>query len=232
MKKILVTGSNRGIGIEFVRQFLARGDYVFAGCRNPDSAIELRRLNDAYPDRLMIFKLDLERTDLFDDVENDISKLTGRLDILINNAGIYIKNEDLDNLDESKMMTAFRINSIAPILFSRSFINLLKKGRDPKIINISSQMGSLQNKSTGGDYSYCSSKAALNMLTRSLAYDIRQLGIIAVTVHPGWVRTDMGGSNAMIDPSDSVYDMIKLIDRLELNDSSKFFMRDGKIHPW
>ncbi len=232
MKKIFITGSNRGIGIEFVRQYLARGDHVFAGCRNPDAASGLKRLMDAWPERLNIVKLDLGETDSFDVTVNEVSRVTGSLDILINNAGIYIKNENLDNLDVSKMLASFKINSIAPILIARSFINLLEKGKEPKIVNISSQMGSLQNKTSGGDYSYCSSKASLNMLTRSLAYDVRRRGIITVSLHPGWVKTDMGGFNAMIEPSESVYDMIKLIDRLELNDSSKFFTRDGRIHPW
>lgn len=232
MRKILVTGANRGIGIEFVRQYLARGDNVFACCRNPDSASDLNRLKEDCPNRLNIFRLDLEKTDLFVKAKKEISKFTDSLDILINNAAIYIKNEELHTLDESEMLTAFRINSIGPVFLARSFLDLLEKGREPKIVNISSQMGSLQNRTTGGDYSYCSSKAALNMLTRSMAYDVRYRGIIAAVVHPGWVKTDMGGANAMIDASESVYDMIKLIDRLELKDTSKFFTRDGRIHPW
>jgi len=156
------------------------------------------------------------------------------LDLLINNAGAFPRGETVTTLDATTMLQTFHLNSIAPMIVAQRCLDLLRAGNHPKIVNISSKMGSLwwKEKEGGGDYSYCSSKAALNMLTRTLAFDLRSDGIIVVAVHPGWVQTDMGGSAADLTPAESVHGMLRVIERLTEADTSKFFAWEGQEHPW
>ncbi len=230
--RILITGASRGLGLEFVRQTLDRGDQVLAGCRNPGEAADLQTLVSRHPDRLTVLPLDVtDGASIEAAVESVRSQVDG-LDLLINNAGVNPQDETLASLNAQAMLHTFQVNSVGPLLVTKGFLDLLKRGDDPKVINITSKMGSLASKQSGGDYSYCSSKAALNMLTRALAFDLRSKGILVVAVHPGWVQTDMGGSAAPLLPSESVRDLLKLIDRLRTIDTGKFFHRDGQELPW
>jgi NAD(P)-dependent dehydrogenase (short-subunit alcohol dehydrogenase family) len=234
VQRVMVTGGNRGMGLEFVRQCLVRGDRVFAGCRNPGNAVDLQALSVAHPGRLAILTLDVTDEATIDaSVETVRSQVDG-LDLLINNAGAYPRGETPATLNATTMLQAFHLNSVAPMIVAQRCLDLLRAGNHPKIVNISSKMGSLwwKEREGGGDYSYCSSKAALNMLTRTLALDLRSEGIIVVALHPGWVQTDMGGNAADLTPAESVGGMLKVIERLTEADTSKFFTWEGREHHW
>lgn len=158
-------------------------------------------------------------------------KVSG-IDVLINNAGISPRGERYFNLDAGTMLEMYHVNTIGPMIVSQVFLDLLRTGRNPRIINISSRMGSLEAKDEGGHYTYSSSKAALNMLTRALSYDLRSEGIVVAALHPGWVQTDMGGEHATLTPQESVRGMLEVINRLTEEDSGKFYTWEGHEHPW
>lgn len=232
MQRVFITGANRGIGLEFVRQFLALGDLVFAGCRNPESATELHMLAKSYDGRLLILAQDLINQETIGTSYKFAKNTVDGIDILINNAGIFPSGDTLSNLNQKNLIHTFHVNAVGPIIVTKLFLNLLKSGLHPKIVNISSDAGSLKNKTEGGYYSYSISKAALNMFTRTLANDLRTEEIIVIAIHPGWVQTDMGSKNAKLTPSESVNGMVKLINKLTLNDTGKFYTYDGGEYPW
>ncbi|MCO6452153.1 MAG: SDR family oxidoreductase [Caldilineales bacterium] len=223
---ILITGANRGIGLEMTRQFVERGDFVFAACRKPAHAQELRALTLTHPERIDIIPLEVTDRSGIAQAAARVRLKSGNLDVLINNAGIFERGETPDNLTAEGMLHVFHVNCVAPVMLTQALLPMLKQGHRPRILNISSQLGSLARKRSGGDYSYCSSKAALNMLTRTLAADLRRDGIVIVTVHPGWVQTDMGGRGAAITPQESAQGL------LTLADSGEFFTWQGDKHPW
>ncbi|MDH5507104.1 MAG: SDR family oxidoreductase [Anaerolineae bacterium] len=232
MKHILVTGANRGLGLEFTRQYLGRAARVLATCRQPEQAGELHQLMAAHPEQLTILQLDVTKQAEIDAVGEQAAAAVDRLDILINNAGILPRKETPDNITEHTLLKALHTNAVGPLMVAQRLLDLLKAGEQPKIVNITSQIGSLARKSSGGYYSYASSKAALNMLTRALSFDVRREGIIAVMVHPGWVQTDMGGSGASITAEVSVSGLRQVIDDLTMEDSGRFLSWDGNELPW
>jgi NAD(P)-dependent dehydrogenase (short-subunit alcohol dehydrogenase family) len=230
MARILITGANRGIGLAFVRRLVERGDMVFAGARTPGA--DLVKLAESYPSHLKILPLNvIDEKSIEACVEKVQAEIEG-LDLLINNAGIFSRGETMQNLSTQTILTTLHTNAIAPLIIAKYSLDLLAKGANPKIINITSQMGSLQNKRSGGNYSYCGSKATLNMFSRALAFDLQPIGILVTMIHPGWVRTDMGGASASLSVSQSVSGMLKLIDQLSLSDTGKFFAWDGRELPW
>jgi NAD(P)-dependent dehydrogenase (short-subunit alcohol dehydrogenase family) len=160
------------------------------------------------------------------------------LDVLINNAAINPGDASVQGpdgqtlLDPARALEEYRINALAPLLIAQSFVALLRAGSNPRVVNISSGTGSLTQKTRGEDYSYAASKAALNMLTRAFAFSKQAAGIIAVIVAPGWVKTDMGGPNALLEPEDSVRGVIGVIDRLTPADTGSFWRYDGTVVPW
>jgi NAD(P)-dependent dehydrogenase (short-subunit alcohol dehydrogenase family) len=230
----MVTGGNRGLGLEFVRQCLGGGDLVFAGCRSPADALELDRLSATHSEQLVVLTLDVTDEVSVDAAVKAMRLQVDGLDLLINNAGVYPRGETPTTLEATTMLRAFHLNAVAPMIVAQRCLELLRSGNRPKIANISSKMGSLWWKEIegGGDYSYCSSKAALNMLTRTLAFDLRSETIIVVALNPGWVQTDMGGSSADLAPAESVRGMLRVIQRLTEADTSKFFTWEGQEHPW
>jgi NAD(P)-dependent dehydrogenase (short-subunit alcohol dehydrogenase family) len=234
MRRVLVTGSNRGLGLEFVRQCLTQGDFVFAGCRKPHSAADLQALVTDYPQRLVILPLVVTDEESVDAAVEAMRQRVDGLDLLINNAGTYPRGETPTTLDAKTLLQTFHLNSVAPVILAQRCLGLLSVGDQPKIANVSSKMGSLwwKEREGGGDYSYCSSKAALNMLSRTLAFDLRPEGIIVVAFNPGWVQTDMGGDTADLTPPESVRGMLDVIARLTQADSSKFLTWEGQEHPW
>lgn len=232
MKEILVTGANRGLGLEFARQYAEAGHRVQATCRHPGSAEALQELAAAHPDRIAVRELNVTDTAQIAAIASAVLDDVGRLDLLINNAGVTQRGEELSNLEARSMLDVFAVNSVAPMIMTRGFLPLLQSAERPAIVNISSQMGSLSEKDYGRHYSYCASKAALNMLTRAAAHDLRDDGIVVVALHPGWVRTGLGGDGAPLTTQESVADMIGLIDGLTPEHSGRFLTRDGQDHPW
>ena len=234
MQRILITGANRGLGLEFTRQCLEKGALVFAGCRNPETAGDLHKLSAVHAEQLTILKLDVTDETSIDASIDTVSSQVDGLDLLINNAGAFPRGETPATLDAKTMLETFHLNAIAPMIVAQRCLDLLRAGDHPKIANSSSKMGSLwwKEKEGGGDYSYCSSKAALNMLTRTLAFDLRSEGIIVVAITPSWVQTDMGGMSADLTPTKSIDGMLNVIEGLTEADTSKFYNWDGREHPW
>lgn len=227
----LITGANRGLGLEFIRQLAPRNVTAIAGARTPDAAEELKRLN--------------ARVEALDVTDN--MSITGftqslndqPLDILINNAGISTTDTDdpregrpMEQLELDEMSRLFEVNSIGPLRITQALLPNLRKGTKKMIVNISSNLGSIAENTEGGWYGYRASKAALNMLNRTLAVELGSEGFICVVIHPGWVRTDMGGPEAPLSPEQSVSGMLNVIDRLTMEDNGRFLDYNGQTMPW
>lgn len=239
--RIFITGSNRGIGLEFVKQYLNRGDRVFASCRNPINAKELQRLWKTYVNQLTLLPLDVTKPEAIKSAVQTVKSHTDGIDLLINNAGIGTRELSSDENDKistfgklntRKLLNMMEINAFAPIMVTQQFHELLKNGEHPRVINISSIQGSINHNSTGGNYGYKSSKAALNMLSRTLAHDLLPDKIYTVMFHPGWVQTDMGGPSATLTTEESVSSMIDLIDGFGKAQAGRFFNYNGKELEW
>ena len=232
MERILITGASRGIGLELARHYLERGDMVLATARNLDEAADLQALAGQHSDRCHLLALDVTDEDAIVAAAAEAGRLIDGLDVLINNAGVFPRNERPETLDAQVLLQTLHTNAVAPLIVVRELLPLLRRGRRPRILNITSQLGSLTRRASGRCYSYCSSKAALNMLTRSLAFDLQDDGIIAVVVHPGWVQTDMGGAHAPVMVGESARGIIALADGLLPEQTSKFLTWDGREHAW
>lgn len=232
MKRILITGTNRGLGLEFVRQGLERGEQIFAGVRKISSPGELAKLTEIFPQQLSLIELDVTDETSILQARKQIEELTDGLEVLVNNAGIFPRGETPRSLDANTLLLAYHTNAVAPLIVVQHFLELLKNGRQAKIINVTSQMGSIERKKYGGNYSYSGSKAALNMFTKTLAHDLKAEGITVVTLHPGWVQTDMGGTNAPLEPNESIKSILDLVSRLTIEDSGKFLDWEGDELPW
>ncbi len=225
---VLVTGASRGMGLEFVKQWLARGAQVIATARNPSGATELSALLDRYPeDQLRILQLDV--TDARSVAQMASALGNTEIDILINNAGL-LRAETLDNMDFASVLEQFKINALGTLRVTHAVLGNLRDGA--RIINMTSRMGSLDDNTSGGYYGYRMSKAALNMTTRSLAVDLKSRGIIVIALHPGSVQTDMTRGFGMLTPEASVAGINQLIDKLTLEQSGLFLHYQGTSLPW
>ena len=225
---VLITGTNRGLGLEFVEQYSQLGWKVLACCRDLNNANELFNLQKKFPS-IEILELDVGNL-------NDINVLSNKLkdrtiDVLINNAGIY-RSGTLGSVDPKAWIESFKINTIAPYILIEALISQIMKSDLKKIISITSKMGSIDDNTSGGSYIYRTSKTALNSMMRSLTHDLASKGISTLTLHPGWVRTDMGGSNAWINSSESVIGMIKQIKKLSHENSGRYLDYAGKTIKW
>lgn len=230
---VLISGANRGLGLEFARQYTADGAHVFAACRSPEQAVELKQLAQSAQGKVEIIALDVTSEASIAVAALSIQAMANSLDLLINNAGIA-DWAGLADISVDAFNKVFRTNVAAPILVARTFLPLLKRGKSPKVINISSRLGSIAWRDPGstGDYAYSASKAALNMVTKQLAHDLRSAGIVVIAQSPGWVRTDMGGSQAPLNVVQSVSSMRTLISRYSHGDSGKFVDYDGSLIPF
>ena len=232
MQNILITGANRGIGYGLTKQYLESGDLVFATCRNPAKAETLQALKMVYPEQLTVVPLDVGCDQSVAAALTAVSTHTTHLDILINNAGINFA-QTFNQFVAADMLQTFNVNTVGTMRVTTTFVDLLRHGEQPKLINMTSQLGSLTKRLEGwGHYGYNSSKAAINMLTRYLAFDLAEAGITTISMHPGWVKTDMGGEGAQTAVSTSVAGIINVVRQLTHEDSGKFFTYLGEEHPW
>jgi len=225
---VFITGTNRGLGLEFVRQYSELGWNVIACCRKLDKAKELLNLKHKYPS-LQIFQLELGDFNQIESLANQLKDYS--IDLLINNAGIY-QPSGFANLDTEAWLESFRINTIAPYVVIESFLNQIKRGRLKKIVSITSKMGSIDDNTSGGSYIYRTSKTALNSMMRSLTQDLEREGVSTLILHPGWVKTDMGGSNAWINTTESVNGMIHQIEKLSQKNSGQYLDYKGDLIKW
>jgi NAD(P)-dependent dehydrogenase (short-subunit alcohol dehydrogenase family) len=232
MKTVLITGANRGIGLEFCRQYASDGWRIIACSRNPENSDALNKLADQYQDQIQLQALDVADHLQIDGLAQTLANES--IDLLINNAGIYpvSDNRGFGHSDYAEWGKAFRINTMAPLKMAESFVAQIARSQHKTIVTITSKMGSIADNGSGGSYLYRSSKVAVNMVVKSLAIDLKPSGITAVVFHPGWVKTDMGGPNAMISSAQSVTGMRQMISKLTLADSGKFFGYDGQVIPW
>jgi NAD(P)-dependent dehydrogenase (short-subunit alcohol dehydrogenase family) len=228
---VLVTGSNRGLGLEFVRQYAADGWRVYAACRAPGEAGDLRKLAAGSDGRVELLALDV--TDSAG-VRAAAARLAGvPIDLLINNAGVGSpKGQKLGGLDYAAWQRVLDTNTLGPMRVTEAFLASLEKGRQKKVVTITSGMGSIGDNTSGGSYAYRTSKAAVNMVTKSLSVDLAPRGIICIVMSPGWVRTDMGGPRGTLTPEESVKAMREVIAGLKPGDTGKFFNYNGKNYPW
>ena len=237
MKTALITGASRGIGLEFCRQYAAEGWRVLACSRHPEKSEALAKLAAQYPELIETHALDVAdhaQIEHLAQVLEGESPAPAYIDLLINNAGICPDSDKrgFGHTDYAEWTRAFRINTMAPLKMAETFATQIARSKQKTIVTITSKMGSISDNSGGGSYLYRSSKAAVNMVVKSLAIDLKPLGITTVVFHPGWVRTDMGGPNAMISPEQSVSGMRHVISGLAPADSGKFFAYDGQPIPW
>jgi NAD(P)-dependent dehydrogenase (short-subunit alcohol dehydrogenase family) len=230
-RTVLVTGANRGLGLEFVRQYADDGWRVFAACRAPRSARELKELASRHAERISVLALDV--TD-GESVKAAAGHLRGEpIDLLLNNAGVGgPPGQKVGSLDYAAWARVLDANVLGPARMIETFMENVAKGRDKRIVTVTSRMGSIADNSSGGSYAYRSSKAGVNAAIKSFAIDLAPRGITCVVVHPGWVRTDMGGAGGKLAPAESVKSLRSLIESLKKTDSGKFFNYDGEPLPW
>ena len=230
--RILITGANRGLGLELARLCAARGDRVFAGCRSPEQDTALKDLSAQSSGRVSILPLAITDAASLDRCLQQVRSDVDALDMLINNAAINDEGETLRTFDAEKAAQQWMVNAVGQVLVAQKFLDLLKAGMDPKIINVTSEAGSISTMNRFRGYYYFGSKAAMNMFSRSMAWDPDTTGIITIALQPGWMRTDMGGSNADLSVTEAAEGILKVVANLTPEDNGKFYTWDGKEYPW
>ncbi len=226
MASILITGANRGLGLEFARQYAAEGDRVFATCRDPAGAAELA----AIAGDVTVHALDV--TDL-PRISALAKSLDGEaVDILVNNAGVLTSGQRTGGIDYAAWEYEFKVNTIGPIAVAQAFLPHLERGTGRRMAFVSSILACIGANTDGAYTLYRSTKAGLNAAVKSLAVDTAAKGIIVLLLHPGWVRTDMGGPGAAIDPATSVGGLRRQIAAAGPEDSGRFITYEGVELPW
>ncbi|KAL4226006.1 hypothetical protein ACF0H5_013993 [Mactra antiquata] len=237
-KSVLITGCNRGIGLEFVKQFLNLNSppkYLFACCRNPDAAQNLNEIAQKNAS-VKVLQLDVTNQGTIDRAEEVVKSVVkdDGLNLLINNSGI-VDRSNIEETTRDKMRECYEVNAIGPLMMAQTFLPLLRQAASQypdkpmscsksAIINLSTGVASISENSSGGRYPYRSSKAALNMITSNLSIDLKSDGILCTAIHPGWVKTDMGGPNALISSEESLKGMMAVLEKLEGEEGSgKFY---------
>ena len=228
MGTVFITGANRGLGLEFVKEFTEKNYEVIATCRDLNSSIDLSNLAKSNL-TIQLHQLDVSNTKNIQDLSNHLKNEP--IDILINNAGIY-HSGSFSSVNKDSWIESFVTNTIGPYEVIENFLPNVLLGIEKKIVSITSKMGSIDDNTSGGSYIYRSSKTALNSMMRSLTHDLKNQGIATLTLHPGWVRTDMGGPGGWIDSFESVQGMIKQIDKLTLKNSGNYLDYAGKSINW
>ena len=225
---VLITGTNRGIGLKFAEEYSKLGWHVIATCRNPSHANKLNQLAKDFGS-IEIYPLEVSNSDQIHELADALKNKP--IDVLINNAGIH-RSCSLGSIDKQAWLESFTINSIAPYEVTIHLLDNILQGSLKKVISITSKMGSIDDNTSGGSYIYRSSKTALNSIMRSLEHDLAHHGIATLTLHPGWVKTDMGGMGAWINVDESVAGMIKQIEKLNLSNAGRYVDYAGKKINW
>jgi len=240
MRRVVVTGANRGLGLEFTRQLLAAGDGVVATVRQPKKADDLNKLVATSGGRGTVVRLDVGDPADVAAAALHIGERFEAVDLLINNAGIWSATGQperasagaLTELRPEPVLEVLQVNAVGPILVTQALAPLLAAARGAIVVNLSSGLGSLERATARGNVAYGMSKAALNMLTRHLAAELRPQGTIVVALSPGWVATDMGGPGAPLGPPESVRGMLNVLDALTPAQSGSFLDHTGATVPW
>lgn len=220
MATVVVTGANRGIGLEFVKQYLLKGDEVIALCRNTSD--ELSNTGAKVVD-----KVDVSKSECLEEILPTLSTL--KIDLLINNAGV-LTNETLEHMSAGDLEYQFRVNAIGPLVLTQMLRHQLVKGA--KVALITSRMGSVTDNTSGGRYGYRMSKAALNIAGMSLAHDLKKQEVAVALLHPGYVQTEMVNNNGDISAAVAVQRLIQRIEGLNLSNTGTFWHSNGEVLPW
>ena len=228
----LVTGANRGLGLEFVRQLLATGAHVVATCRQPGKATALNALAGEHPGRLHVLPLDVANPKSIAELARELPLLDAALslDLLVNCAGVLHSGERFGSLDPAVVEGSFRTNAMGPLLLTQALAPRLADGA--RVANISSVLGSIASLTRFGTPSYDISKCAQNMATALLAHALQDRGIVVLALHPGWARTDMGGDNATVPVAESVAGLLRVVADATPGDSGGFHDWRGQALPW
>ncbi len=231
---ILITGASRGLGLEMARYYLGAGWRVFAGARNVRHP-NLQDLQQRYPRALTVVRLDVTNQDSVDRAVATVHDVSGSLDICVNNAAISTTERfgTLDSLSFTEARALYDTNALGPLRITRAFLPLLMQGAEPVLVNISSEAGQIGENPRNGEFEYCMSKAALNMATALLSRKLRDTGVRVFALHPGWIRTDMGGQNATGDAAEAAAALASVIaeHRTDL-DGHVFFDWQGSPMNW
>lgn len=221
---VLITGANRGLGLEFARQYAADGWHVIGTARSPDKADELNALS------VEVAQLDVANEASVDALAKS---LKGRsIDLLINNAGIFPRVNKIEEINFDDYGRTIAVNTLGPVRVTRALLPNLRRGEKKTIVNITSRLGSIALNDYGAFYGYRESKAALNMFTKTLAVELDPEGFTCLTIHPGWVKTDMGGQNASLTPEESISGMRAVIQKLGPADTGTYWSTSGEQVPW
>jgi len=224
MPTVLITGANRGLGLEFARQYAADGWHVIACCRDPKEAPELKKL------KAEVHALDVTSQESIDRLAK---ALKGKpIDVLINNAGLHGDRRSFGETDIALWKLIFAVNTIAPYQVLAALLDNVVAGTQKKVVNVSSKVGSLGDGPSGGNYAYRSSKTALNMVMVNAAHELRNHGITILLIHPGWVQTDMGGPAAPVTIEQSITGVRRIIDKATPAESGHFYDYTGRQIPW
>jgi NAD(P)-dependent dehydrogenase (short-subunit alcohol dehydrogenase family) len=221
---VLITGANRGIGLELARQYAAAGWRVIGTARKPESAEELGATG------AKVMQLDVTDQASVDRLVQDLANQP--IDMLINNAGIQPLMWKLDEVDFDEFERALSVNAVGPVRVTRGLVPNLRSGKVRKVINITTNLSSIAENTEGGFYGYRESKAALNMFNKSLAVELGPDGFICIVLNPGWVRTDLGGPKAPLSVEESVSGMRRVIENLSPEDNGSFWTHNGKQMAW
>ena len=233
MPSILITGANRGIGLGLCRECLSQGWTVHATCRQPEKSRHLLALqhDKKYTSQLSVYPLDVRNSEQLESLQAALGN--SPVDVLVNNAGVHAKKaSQFGHCDEDTWEEAVAVNLLAPMKMMECFVDNVADSEMKIIANLSSKMGSMTDNSSGGSYAYRATKAALNAVTVSAAHDLKYRDIIVMVLHPGWVRTDMGGSQGELSVEQASTMLLKLIQRASMSDSGKFLDIDGTEIPW
>lgn len=228
---ILITGANRGIGLELVRQYAAEDWRIFACCRYPEKAKDLQDLVEMYKDQISIHALDISQAGDITRLANELA--LEKIDILFNNAGVSgPQPQGFGSIDSEAWLYAMRINTLAPFHMAVAFVNQVASSKRRIFAIMGTQLGSMTDNTSGGIYVYRSSKAAVHMVGKSLSLDLEPRGIITMLLHPGWVRTSMGGPDATLSAEESVRGLRRVLDQAKPSDNGKLISYNGRVLPW
>ena len=231
MSAVLITGANRGIGLEFARQYSADEWEVFAACRDPSGARQLQEMARRSADRLTTIPMDVTNGESVRSAAKQL--VTVAIDLLINNAGTAgVPGQRTGAVDYENWVRVLDVNTMGPLRVIEAFTDQIARSQRRLIVTITSGMGSLTDNTSGGSIAYRTSKAAVNMAMRSVAADLTSRRIACIVVNPGWVKTAMGGAGAPLTPEESVAAMRRLIEKVGPEHSGKFFNYDGSEYPW
>jgi NAD(P)-dependent dehydrogenase (short-subunit alcohol dehydrogenase family) len=232
IQRIFITGTNRGLGLALTREFLLKKKVVFAQYRTISS--ELQKMKNSYQNSLFLFGGDLTHEKAIREIALKILRGDEAIDLLINNAAVHLEHEapPIEQVDFSVYLPSFLVNSVVPLMVVKHMLPLLRKGRGKRIVNISSEAGSITDSWRKSEYSYCMSKAALNMAGTILKNALSPEGFIVLQIHPGWFSSDMGGSEAPITPEDAAKRLVPTILDPKRNHSPQFIDLDGNPMRW